>query len=60
MSIDAQIRYSRMIFKDLRNCMTDEELVALAKKIWDNKNYEECEPNYITTCLANQIIERLM
>ena len=60
MDIDDQIYYSRQLFFDLRNCMTDQELIALAKKIWENKSMEYMEPGYFTECFANHVFEKLM
>lgn len=60
MNIDETIFTSREVFKDLRNCMTDQQLIELAKKIWNNKSYEDVDPCYFTECLANHIFEKLM
>lgn len=60
MDIDDRFYYSRQLFFDLRNCMTDAELIALAKKIWENKSREDMEPGYFTECFANQVFEKLM
>ena len=60
MNIDETISASRQVFNDLRNCMTDQELIVLATKIWDNKSYEEIDPCYFTECLANHIFEKVV
>lgn len=60
MDISETISASRKVFLDLKNCMSDQELIELATKIWDNKRYEEIEPCYFTECLANHIFEKVV
>jgi len=60
MDIDDKIYYTRQLYNDLRNCMTDEQLLNLARNIWENKSREDLEPGYLTECLANHIFEKLM
>lgn len=60
MNIDDKIYYTRQLFYDLRNCMTDEQLLKLATNIWENKSREDLEPGYFAECLANHIFEKLM
>jgi hypothetical protein len=60
MDISETISASRQVFNDLRNCMTDQQLIELATRIWDNKSYEEIEPSYFTECLANHIFEKVV
>lgn len=55
MSIDDEIMLARRFFKDMRNVMTDEQLVQIAKKLWDLSNYDEVQPCYFTECFANQV-----
>jgi hypothetical protein len=59
MNIDDTIFTSRQLFNDLRNCMSDQELIQLATKIRDNMKYEEIEPFYFAECLANHIFEKI-
>lgn len=55
MSIDDEIMLARRFFKDMRNVMTDEQLMQIAKKLWDLSNYDEVQPCYFTECFANQV-----
>lgn len=55
MSIDDEIMLARRFFRDMRNVMTDEQLVQIAKKLWDLNNYDEVQPCYFTECFANQV-----
>lgn len=42
---------------DLANCMTREEIVELARKLNELRNYEEVEPCAFTNYVISRIVE---
>jgi hypothetical protein len=55
MSIDNEIMLARRFFRDMRNVMTDEQLMEIAKMLWDLNNYDEVEPCFFSECFVHQI-----
>jgi hypothetical protein len=53
-----QIYDAGCFVSDLANCMTREEIVELARKLNELRNYEEVEPCGFTNYVISRIIER--
>lgn len=58
MDLADQISLAGRFARDLANVMTREELVSLAGKLMELKNYEEVEPCGFSDYLASRILER--
>jgi hypothetical protein len=53
-----QIYDAGLFVRDLANCMTREEIVELARKLNELRNYEEVEPCGFTNYVISRIVER--
>lgn len=56
--LEDQIYDAGCFVRDLANCMTREEIVELARKLNELRNYEEVEPCGFTNYVIARIIER--
>lgn len=59
MSIHDEITLARRFFNDMRNVMTDEQLLEIARKLWDLQSLEGYQPCYFTECFASRIVYTL-